>query len=981
MCRAAVWPLVLVVAVSGVGRAQDLDESARWVAVKTGRVSQAQPPPPVEGKTAVRCDVDETKKGYVYFRVAPPQPDLTRYAKIRFRLYGGLETSRVVQVNITDSDWRHLTWIAPVLAERSQQARWTEFEVYLDWPMTDLGGDLRKVQWITWRVHVPGDGQGGKSFYLDGVRLVESARGKPPAAEQIVLEHNGYKAEFSLADDFELGQIVGPGGQVLPVQTDLAVMPMATVPQDATLVRLGAPTQWESVDASRDRLRVDYVKGDFRLIHTYQWEGPALAVHRQVICLRKGMGHHGSRFQEVKFGPGLGRCAYDHGQQASTAAFPFKAFMDLPGNWMAGFDEAGRGAVVIFPRRPMHLYRADRRQFTLTDRGQFGRVPLEPGLKIESEVWIAPLDGSPAKRASAAARAVCARLAKSGHPARSFFAPRHQPFRRAGRTLVRGGRFVLWQASPSETIPLQAAPPTEAGDRVRLALARGEVEPIHLAMHAVKPLGAVTASCTELRGADGRLLPARVSVRYPVHVLVRRTTDAERAGLPEPDQGVFVAEIPRGSDHLRTDRFYGAKARILGHVEDPVFDSPAGRVPAGHNAPIWITLAPGPDAAPGTYRGHVVLHEDGREIARTRLQITVWAFTLPRVTSLRTWYQLWRGPAVRKHWRAYYRDLAEHKVSGFGAIPANPKLSLVDGKVTADWTAFDETCQFLFDELGLRHGKLPYGKRGGGHTKVYPFLGFQEGTPEFERALSDYLRQARLHLMKRGWLDGMDCYVFDEPDHKRIPVVRRCTQIIRRSIPEIRVFPACARNMAPLVGALNAWCPPVDYVGQPAGDFSAKSIAAGRARGEVFWWYNQSDNCIGAPIVTHRALPWSTWQAGMVGYFVWTINNWGNKGMPWSTVFEIGEAMALYPGKTGPVDSLRWEQTREGLEDYDYLAMLDRALAQPGVPGPLAARGRAALDRARALMPDPRRQIAVEPSQLLAVRDEIGAILHALATD
>ena len=75
--------------------------------------------------------------------------------------------------------------------------------------------------------------------------------------------------------------------------------------------------------------------------------------------------------------------------------------------------------------------------------------------------------------------------------------------------------------------------------------------------------------------------------------------------------------------------------------------------------------------------------------------------------------------------------------------------------------------------------------------------------------------------------------------------------------------------------------------------------------------------------------------AGFVGY-------WGN-----------GDGRFLYPprdvtGPTicGPVDSIRWEMLREGIEDYEYLALLDREVAR-------AAREGRTVDEERSLLEVP----------------------------
>ncbi len=52
------------------------------------------------------------------------------------------------------------------------------------------------------------------------------------------------------------------------------------------------------------------------------------------------------------------------------------------------------------------------------------------------------------------------------------------------------------------------------------------------------------------------------------------------------------------------------------------------------------------------------------------------------------------------------------------------------------------------------------------------FAGFRQGTPEYDRLLSQYLRQVEDHLAANGWLGREYIYWFDEPDPKDYPFVR-----------------------------------------------------------------------------------------------------------------------------------------------------------------------------------------------------------------
>jgi hypothetical protein len=118
-----------------------------------------------------------------------------------------------------------------------------------------------------------------------------------------------------------------------------------------------------------------------------------------------------------------------------------------------------------------------------------------------------------------------------------------------------------------------------------------------------------------------------------------------------------------------------------------------------------------------------------------------------------------------------------------------------------------------------------------------------------------------------------------------------------------------------------------------------------------------------------------------VGYGVpyGQVNYWGN-----------GDGRFLYPpnrhpGKdktkylTGPVNSIRWEILREGIEDYEYFKLLEKAVGEAGGKAPKAAR------EAKALLDFPASLFASgqaytkDPELLLARRAKIAAAIEKLA--
>lgn len=78
-----------------------------------------------------------------------------------------------------------------------------------------------------------------------------------------------------------------------------------------------------------------------------------------------------------------------------------------------------------------------------------------------------------------------------------------------------------------------------------------------------------------------------------------------------------------------------------------------------------------------------------------------------------------------------------------------------------------------------------------------------------------------------------------------------------------------------------------------------------------------------SPLVESRMLPLLAAQGGYDGFLRWSYNDWPDdpyvhpEWAPWPT----GDCHFVYPGRAGVVSSLRWEQLREGIQDYE-LALL-----------------------------------------------------------
>ena len=114
------------------------------------------------------------------------------------------------------------------------------------------------------------------------------------------------------------------------------------------------------------------------------------------------------------------------------------------------------------------------------------------------------------------------------------------------------------------------------------------------------------------------------------------------------------------------------------------------------------------------------------------------------------------------------------------------------------------------------------------------------------------------------------------------------------------------------------------------------------ANGNQVWWYD-TWWIIEDPLIRARLIPWQTYKVGADGFLFWCLNRFVGNDKPvfdpqdpkirtdWNPAldggYENSTAMYVYPGTDGPISSLRLENFRDGMEDYDLL-MLGRDLLE-----------------------------------------------------
>lgn len=323
---------------------------------------------------------------------------------------------------------------------------------------------------------------------------------------------------------------------------------------------------------------------------------------------------------------------------------------------------------------------------------------------------------------------------------------------------------------------------------------------------------------------------------------------------------------------------------------------------------------------------------------------------------------------------------------------------LDDLRIELDTAAFDAAGAFALDELGMTGFRLwvdglPYGVAG---TSVPgALLGFPAGTPEYATLATAIVGRVEQHLQQRGWLDAAWLYPYDEPRPGQLAQVATALDLIRRVAPGLPRLVTTA-PAKPLLGVVDLWAPVLTEVTDAA-------VTARHEAKEAVWTYVSCclqwpapNLLIDRPAMEARMLPLTVRALGLDGLLYWSIAAWGASD-PWSDTMTVlqdgfaaghGDGRLVYPPRNmrgptvaGPVPTMRWELLREGLEDVDRLALLERAVAARMARGdadPAVARARALLGVPSAIVAG-RSYWTRDPDALERWRRSVGVALEQVA--
>lgn len=576
-----------------------------------------------------------------------------------------------------------------------------------------------------------------------------------------------------------------------------------------------------------------------------------------------------------------------------------------------------------------------------------------------------------------------------------------------GRPGVALQSLTVWQVpAVVKVFPDDPAPPT--APPVELAAARNEKEPLQLAVRSRQPLSQIQVDLQPLLGPNGFALDD-VTVNVVGYVPIDYPTNYYESHSPAWHRKVPTARAS-------CDGWPGM-------WPDPLLPTRAFDLPADATQPIWITLGIPRQAPAGRYSGTVRLLRDGKSLIELPLALHVWDFTLPDESHLAAIFDVRFGPdagvwgkSLSEMYPDIIRFMAARRLCPDGVSPS-PVFRRENGRLTADFTAYDKAAQVYFDELKFPHAYTPWDLYafGWGHPPkpVFgeePYAGHppfesvdrSQLRPEYKRAYQEVLRCFWKHVKDKGWDQRIVLYVSDEPfdheEHIRTQMKAVCEMVheVDRSIP---IYASTWKHVPEWDGSLDVW-----GIGHD-GRVPTEQMAKLRAAGDRLRFTTDGQLCTDTPYcAVERLLPHYCFQYGVEAYEFWGITwqtynpfrfGWhryihqeSEPGKSSWIRYPNGDGFLLYPGAplgySGVVSSIRCEQAREGVEDYEYLVLLRQRIAQAKAAGKDVAAAEQALSLAADLVPIPNAggrfstKILPDPERLYDVRKQIAVAIESL---
>lgn len=476
------------------------------------------------------------------------------------------------------------------------------------------------------------------------------------------------------------------------------------------------------------------------------------------------------------------------------------------------------------------------------------------------------------------------------------------------------GQCTIWKDAYYRKIPSSGVPAgMKTGTVVKLSAAANESEPFQIVISAKKDLPGVTLAFSPLKGKNGVIPAAALSVKRVGFVELKNPDNPSLKGLNA----------------------------------DPLLPEQTAPVEKDRNLPFFVTTSVPPGTPAGIYEGEVRVLSRNAELGKFRLSLRVFGFELPSDPYLKTFFYLrafapynrWDKRPDREKLENFHRLLRDHRITGNQAlVPPAPKWMIENGclKVT-DWTGFDREIEHRSRVYGQRNFIVPLlmirgdnggwfigGKRADKPGKS-PFGKFNLISPEGLRYAGEYAAAFCSHVKEKFPGLSFYAYIYDEPPAKVYADLKKLQNHLHAAAPELKIF--TPKQVIDEIGYVHTFCVPFT-----PGYFLPERQLVHKQHGGDIWYYNWPVSLSSHNYIRNRLFSWQIYAGNGSGGLLWMTVYTPMGVNPWTDLdktFSCGAATIFYPPRKageGNIASQRAALIRESIDDFDYFSILEELI-------------------------------------------------------
>ncbi len=513
----------------------------------------------------------------------------------------------------------------------------------------------------------------------------------------------------------------------------------------------------------------------------------------------------------------------------------------------------------------------------------------------------------------------------------------------------------MWRAENTESVMQYAAEPSDATTDLSMEAIKGETESVQLIIKPDNAVSAYRVAASDLTDGNGNTIEAS-----NVEILTQHYIQTTSASQDAPE----TADMTPG---WYPDALIPIDVRIKAGENN---------IAAGANQGFWINVDIPANVPAGTYTGVVKVLLDTK-YCELPLTVTVHNLTMPEEMHNQMAFGLWYN---------YIDEFGEYS-SVDNTLYENYYNFLVDKRVTP----YDIPTKGYTNSSEYADYLVQYAQNPKVSTYNLPYKSVEKSFLWYKYHLIDkaYMVEILTAMAEKNmelWDSGdheTDLFekaivyaweITDEPTDGKAYQIKQCDVIVTEAKNEVKAllvgYPELQESLMNINhvvtrqeysadfegddenGGIQTWCL---YVNQYEVDGFTDTMEerrnnAGRVNGEDFWWYHCQEPGNPYPsffiddnLISTRTITWMQKHYDVTGYLEWCVNFWQKydgtnyaRRDIWSDPASFngknGDGQLIYSGSkyglNGPISTLRLESTREANEDYEYLWMFERRIAE-----------------------------------------------------